>query len=173
MDKSFRILLLQSLALSSNDSTGFTLLELLFVMIIMGILTAVALPNFVGQVGKAREAEVKLLMGTIGRAQQAFHYERKQFASSYGALAGGTGGFSSKYVTLELPEIGGGGDTVKHRAISVDGAKDQVKNFAIGVYYSGSGYYNLSLCQSFDTDEDVNVGNSYTDNCENSGIKLY
>jgi prepilin-type N-terminal cleavage/methylation domain-containing protein len=171
MDKSFRILLSPSLDQSDNDPKGFTLLEILFVMIIMGILTAIALPNFIGQVGKAREAEVKLMMGTIGRAQQAFHYERKQFANSYGALAGGTGNFSSKYVTLDPPAVSG--DTVKHKATAINGTQERVRNFAIGVYYSGSGYYNLSLCQSFDTDEDVNVGNSYTDDCENSGIKLY
>ena len=94
MDKGFRILLSQSLAQSRNAPMGFTLLELLFVMIIMGVLTAIALPNFIGQVGKAREAEVKLMLGTIGRSQQAFHYERKQFADSYSALAGGTGDFS-------------------------------------------------------------------------------
>jgi type IV pilus assembly protein PilA len=173
MDKSFRILFLQSLARSRNDPTGFTLLELLFVMIIMGILTAIALPNFMGQVGKAREAEVKILMGTIGRAQQAFHYEKKQFAASYSSLAGGTGDFSSKYVTLNPPEVDVSGDKVKHQAIAINGTQEQVRNFAIGVYYSGGGYYNISLCQSANTEEAVNVGESYTDDCMYNGIKLY
>ena len=58
---------------------GFTLLELLIVVILMGVLAAVALPNLLGQVSKGRQAEAKNNLGTINRAQQAYRLEKATF----------------------------------------------------------------------------------------------
>jgi type IV pilus assembly protein PilA len=77
------------LALKTNKKSqteGFTLIELLVVVIIVGILATVALPNFLGQIGKARETEFKNAVGTINRAQIAYHWERRTFADGEDAL---------------------------------------------------------------------------------------
>jgi type IV pilus assembly protein PilA len=71
---------------SKHQQHGFTLIELLVVVILVGILAAIALPNLFAQIGKGREAEFKNALGTINRAQQAYHWEFSVFAGSTAAM---------------------------------------------------------------------------------------
>ena len=79
MSQQFTIKLLHQIT-NKYKNAGFTLIELLVVIIILGILAAVAMPNFIRQVGKAREVEIYNAIGSINRAQQAYHWERQVFA---------------------------------------------------------------------------------------------
>src|ERR1700734_148522 len=55
-----------------RNQSGFTLIELLVVVIIIGILAAIALPNFIGAQNKAREASVKSNMRTAQIAAESY-----------------------------------------------------------------------------------------------------
>ncbi len=48
-------------------SKGFTMIELIFVIVILGILAAVALPKFAGISGQAENATVTAFAGTLSR----------------------------------------------------------------------------------------------------------
>lgn len=65
------------------------MIELLTTIVIIGVLAAIALPNFLGQVGKSKQAEAKTYLGTITRAQQAYYAEHNQFATNFKDLGVG------------------------------------------------------------------------------------
>ena len=79
--------LLQHLVSGKKNDKGFTLIELLVVIIIIGILAAIALPSFLNQASKARQAEAKQALGALTRGQQAYRLEEPQFAPTMGNLA--------------------------------------------------------------------------------------
>ncbi len=70
----------------ANKNSGFTLIELLVVIIIIGILSAIALPSFLNQAAKARASEARTNVGAMNRAQQAYYLENQKFAVDAGAV---------------------------------------------------------------------------------------
>ncbi len=69
-----------------RTEVGYTLIELLVVIIITGVLSAIALPSFLNQAGKARGSEAKSILGSVNRAQQAYRFEKGSFASDMNEL---------------------------------------------------------------------------------------
>jgi type IV pilus assembly protein PilA len=160
--------LLQS-KLRQPRNQGFTLIELLVVLIIVGILAAIALPNLLRQVDKSREVDAKNNLGVIARAQQAYHFEKRSFATSLDALTL-QGTFSSDYYSFSEPSSPGNNYTnvVKHRAVDNSSGKYGIRNYAAGIYFN-AGNYNILLCQSRDAGMDVEAPDTSSGMCTNNG----
>ncbi len=79
---------------NAGNNKGFTLIELLVVIIIIGILAAIALPNFLSQTAKAKQSEAKNTISSVNSAQTAYRQDKAAFA-------GGTNGMAE--LALGLP----------------------------------------------------------------------
>ncbi len=111
-------LTIQLLQLSAKERDGgFTLVEMLVVILVIGILSAIALPSFLNQTAKARQAEGSAYVGSVNRAQQAHYMENATFAQlndlelgiadgtyfTYSSVPGAGTGTSADVITTATP----------------------------------------------------------------------
>ena len=68
------------------NQKGFTLIELMIVVGIIGILVAIAAPNFSRYQSKARQSEAKIALAAVYGAEKAFYSEYAAYISSFEAI---------------------------------------------------------------------------------------
>ncbi len=84
---------------------GFTLVELLIVVVILGILAALAIPKFQSTKGKVYTSVLKSDLKNVASMQEDYFYFNEQYASNIAAL-----NFSSTNgVTISIVEANGRG----------------------------------------------------------------
>lgn len=69
-----------------KNNRAFTLIELLVVVLIIGILSAIALPQYEKAVWKSRSAEVRLLADSLTKAQSIYYMTNGRYAQDFSEL---------------------------------------------------------------------------------------
>jgi type IV pilus assembly protein PilE len=72
-------------ALRRGDA-GFSLTELMVVLVIVGILTLLALPRFSGVITRARMVEARTMLSHAHTLQQAYFYEYDRYGANLGEI---------------------------------------------------------------------------------------
>ena len=64
------------------ESQGFTLIELMVVMVIIGLLAATVVPKFFGQVDKAMQQDAQAQIELLGQALDLYRLEKHKYPTS-------------------------------------------------------------------------------------------
>ena len=73
----------------NNAQTGFSLMELLIAVAIVGILAAIAYPSYQSQVLRTKRTAAKTALSTLATGQEQFRGNRKRYASTLSELGYG------------------------------------------------------------------------------------
>ena len=65
---------------------GFSLTEILVVIVIIGILVLLAMPKFTSVIGQAKKTEAKLMLKQLHTLQQTYYYANDRFADDLTAI---------------------------------------------------------------------------------------
>ncbi len=89
----------------TNAKSGFTLIEVLLVVVIIGILAAVAIPRLGGRVQQAEIARARSDIAAIGMALRMYELDMGQYPQSLSALVNNPGGTRWQGPYLESGDV--------------------------------------------------------------------
>lgn len=84
---------------------GFTLIELMITVAVIGILASIALPSYQDYVRKGRRADAQAFMYEVASRQQHYLVDRRMYATTLAALGLAAPSSVSTHYDITLPSV--------------------------------------------------------------------
>ncbi|HYD79734.1 MAG TPA: type IV pilin protein [Paucimonas sp.] len=114
--------------MKTNRQQGFTLIELMVTVAVVGILAAIAYPMYTGHIVKSNRAVAKSFMLNVANRQEQYLLDARSYAQAANNDAFGSSGLNltvpaevSKYYTMSVAHVGGNGRTYLIQAVPISG----------------------------------------------------
>ncbi len=115
-----------------SKETGFSLTELMVVLVIIGVLVLLALPKLLPIVTKAKTTEAKLMLKQVYTLEQSYRFERDHYSQALNEI-----GFEQEKLVSQ-----GGQARYKIEVVSAD-EKGFVAQATSVVDFNSNGVYNV------------------------------